>query len=199
MNKFKFRGVGQGLFYTGSLMHGTYNFVYDCGSESRNFYLKKQIEEYIEEMRDSINTKPHIDFIVVSHLHKDHINGIYDLLTKCSVDKLYLPYIMGDDTFKRFVLAYIAFYDLEGKNNNDFGDNIEEDNEQRRRELYKILKTLYGIEENRLDINTQVIITGENNATAPIEFCFPNNKKKYWEFKIFQRHLNEEIISDLNF
>lgn len=203
MNKFKFWGVGQGLFYTGSLMHGTYNFVFDCGSKSREFYLKKQINEYIYEWRANRATKPHIDFVVISHLHADHINGIYDLLTNCKVDKLYLPYLMGDEVFKKFALAYISFYDFigdeEGINNGIY--NSEEnynENIERCRVLYDTLKSFYGISESEPHFDTQVVIVGEENPVKPIEFNVGNNYDPYWEFKIFHRNLDKKIICDLN-
>ncbi|MDE6188800.1 MAG: MBL fold metallo-hydrolase, partial [Clostridia bacterium] len=199
MNKFKFRGVGQGLFYTGSLMHGTYNFVFDCGSSSRELYLNKQIDEYVHELSYNRKIKPNIDFMVVSHFHKDHINGIFTLLNECNVKKLYLPYLMGDDTFKKFVLAYISFYDFEGKNQKRNDEDNDGDNIDKRYMLYKRLKSLYGIDEKQLDIDTQVVIAGMDDATPPIEFCVPNNQNKYWEFKIFHRHLDEKIIIELNF
>ena len=53
MNKFVFRPVGQGLFYTGSLNCGRFNFVYDCGTENRQKLIKKEIENYIGEFNEN--------------------------------------------------------------------------------------------------------------------------------------------------
>lgn len=44
MNRFEFHPVGQGLFYTGSLMHGTYQFVFDCGTENKQNYVNDCID-----------------------------------------------------------------------------------------------------------------------------------------------------------
>ena len=76
MNKFKFHNVGQGLFYTGSLMHGTYNFVFDCGTDSKQEYLTNQINDYAREFRCREGEKPNIDFVVILHLHNDHFSGL---------------------------------------------------------------------------------------------------------------------------
>lgn len=73
MNQFKFHSVGQGLFYTGSLANGNYNFVYDCGTESEQWYLDNCIKDYTREIRGFNNEKAIIDFVVISHLHKDHL------------------------------------------------------------------------------------------------------------------------------
>ena len=50
MNKFKFHPVGQGLFYTGSIAKGRYNFVYDCGTESKGSYISNAIDNYVDEI-----------------------------------------------------------------------------------------------------------------------------------------------------
>ena len=52
MNSFKFHPVGQGLFYTGSLVHKTYNFVYDCGTKSKKHYLSSSIDAFIREIQE---------------------------------------------------------------------------------------------------------------------------------------------------
>ncbi|MDE7107114.1 MAG: hypothetical protein K2O39_02205, partial [Clostridiales bacterium] len=52
LNTFDFKPVGQGLFYTGSLMRGKYNFVFDCGTENVKSYVERQIDDYIYSLRD---------------------------------------------------------------------------------------------------------------------------------------------------
>lgn len=85
----KFRPVGQGLFYSGSLHSGSekYNFVYDCGSVSEKQYLKSQID-------DHINTCLQIDLLIISHFDEDHVNGITSLIAdRKRVRRLVLPYV----------------------------------------------------------------------------------------------------------
>lgn len=111
MNVFKFRPIGQGLFYTGSLFDGKYNFVYDCGTDSAKCYLDKEIDKLKFEIRnhDSNTGKPILNFVVISHLHKDHISGLQQLLKKFKVKQLYLPYIYDKDiTLLTFAVNLIA-------------------------------------------------------------------------------------------
>lgn len=51
-NKFKFWNVGQGLFYTGSLFGGEFNFVYDCGGSSK--IIKSRVCEYMPQNYEEI-------------------------------------------------------------------------------------------------------------------------------------------------
>lgn len=108
MNLFEFQPAGQGLFYTGSLAYGTYHFVYDCGTENRIEYLRSRIDSYVDSLKRGTE-KPVIDFLVISHLHKDHFSGVYDLLQKAGVKKIYLPYLGEDRQTIKFLLAYAVF------------------------------------------------------------------------------------------
>lgn len=95
-----YHGVGQGLFYSGSLSIGTdkrkrssssFHFVYDCGSESKKNFLEKEVAEY-KQLRLYNGC---IDLLVISHLHRDHINGL-DLLLKgpgIKTKVVVLPYL----------------------------------------------------------------------------------------------------------
>ena len=85
MNYFKFHPIGQGLFYTGSLLYNSYNFVYDCGGHSGQEYIDNSIEQYKNSMARCNQQKPDIDFVVISHLHEDHYNGI----SQCRVNKTF--------------------------------------------------------------------------------------------------------------
>jgi ribonuclease BN (tRNA processing enzyme) len=91
-NEFTFQSVGHGLFYTGRLSDGDFNFVYDCGEiGEKKESLKKAIDNYIKNAED-------IDFLVVSHLHEDHVCGVYDLHKELKkrgkrIKKIYLPYL----------------------------------------------------------------------------------------------------------
>ena len=75
--EFQFHGVGQGLFYTANLIENEINvakFIYDCGSDNTP-QLFASIDNYHKEQ--SPNMKEfEIEFLAISHLHKDHINGL---------------------------------------------------------------------------------------------------------------------------
>jgi len=95
--EFIFHNVGQGLFYSGRI-NEKFNFVYDCGSE--NFkYLKLAINRYLNFYKNNI------DMLVISHLHKDHINGLDYLLRHKKTNICFLPYLT--ETERLFVLAKI--------------------------------------------------------------------------------------------
>jgi len=90
-NKFKFWNVGQGLFYTGSLFGGEFNFVYDCGGKSSKA-VKLLINEYLK-------TTTTIDALFISHFHNDHINGIEYLKHKCRIKELFIPYYSNNTNY----------------------------------------------------------------------------------------------------
>lgn len=84
--KFTYRNVGQGLFYTGTI--GSFNFVYDCGSENRR-RLSQAASRYKRELHGNL------DLLIISHFHYDHILGLEELLKDkdISVDTVILPYL----------------------------------------------------------------------------------------------------------
>ena len=93
---FRFHKVGQGLFYSGILTktddthHNTFSFIYDCGSESSNFFLYREIDEFKHLFPSN---KRKLDMLVISHLHEDHVNGLERLLDGIEVQTVVMPYI----------------------------------------------------------------------------------------------------------
>lgn len=116
MNKFIFHPVGQGLFYTGDI--GKFKFAYDCGSTSSLHGIKgitmidepalfKSIDNYYKK-----SYKKHLDFLVISHLDSDHVNGIPELLSKFTTSKVFLPYFQPI-MYKSLVFeAYLYLNDI---------------------------------------------------------------------------------------
>lgn len=104
MNKFIFHSVGQGLFYTGHIDNGLFNFAYDCGTVSGEKYIKHAISSLGSE-------KLVFDFVMLSHLHADHINGIYKLKEKHNIRKYYLPYLGSENVQLVKLLASSVFFD----------------------------------------------------------------------------------------
>ena len=77
--------VGQGAFYVEKFKNGK-NIIYDCGSMGNRKKIKKLIEKCFE--RNKV-----IEAIFISHLDKDHMSGVKDLLTKCEVKRICFPLI----------------------------------------------------------------------------------------------------------
>lgn len=106
---FKFYGVGQGLFYSANLSENETSiakFIYDCGSDNTP-HLFASIDNYHKEQ--SPNMKEfEIEFLAISHLHKDHINGLPRLLKLVKPKKIYLPYFNAKtytDAFKAYLIC----------------------------------------------------------------------------------------------
>lgn len=106
---FTTHAVGQGLFYSGRI--GDFVFVYDCGSESTEEHLNREINNLeIPENK--------IDLLIISHFHRDHINGITRLLARVEkVDHVVMPYLSLEE--RLLVLAEYAI-------NNDL-DDLDDD------------------------------------------------------------------------
>ncbi|SFK51903.1 MBL fold metallo-hydrolase [Succinivibrio dextrinosolvens] len=112
--KFKFFSVGHGLFHAGKITVADGNFftfIYDCGSRTPSV-LKSSIDSCIEFFKGKNNSDniSKIDFLFVSHLHYDHINGIRPLIEKLSqnhisVSNVVLPYV---DLYQRVILLLEA-------------------------------------------------------------------------------------------
>jgi len=108
MNEFKFYNVGEGLFYRGSLNNHAFEFVYDCGSE-----IKYSHETIDNILRNDFIPKRNLDLLVISHLHKDHTNGIQQLIVYTGKPKkIILPYyyISSNNLFLKGFL-FISGYD----------------------------------------------------------------------------------------
>lgn len=92
----KFHSVGQGAFYTEKIYDdfNEYNIVYDCGSTTTNnsSILRREIDNQFSQ-------GDIIDILFISHLHKDHINGIEDLMKKCAIKNIVLPLMNPTEIF----------------------------------------------------------------------------------------------------
>ena len=86
-----FYRVGHGLFSYGQIKNdknsAIYTWVYDCGSHSKRL-INKSIKTY-----KNINNNAETDLLVISHFHRDHINGVQELLKQIRVKTILLPYI----------------------------------------------------------------------------------------------------------
>lgn len=80
--------VGQGLFCSEILKEDkevVHAVVYDCGSENR-----AKLHSNIEELKDELGGSP-IDAVFISHFHRDHINGLEELMDIIAVKRVFLP------------------------------------------------------------------------------------------------------------
>lgn len=86
---FKFHPIGQGCFYSGviQLPKTEFNFVYDCGTDSKMVFLSREINNY----KTRLNGKP-LDLLLISHFDADHVNGVSQLLTGTRCTKVVIPY-----------------------------------------------------------------------------------------------------------
>lgn len=199
MNEFKFNGVGQGLFYSGTLFNGAFNFVFDCGTANKKSYLDNPIKDYIQGISHG-ERKPHIDFVVISHLHKDHFSGLLDLARAADIDKIYLPYLGENPYFIRFALAYAIFYDRDITGSSVNRENLE---------LFGYMLRLYGVEDDlRSDLRVDVPIpetvtygTDKSNSLFT-NFEISGSDEIYydnlWMFRLFYRSFNLHVIDDIS-
>ena len=191
INHFTFHSVGQGLFYTGCLNHGDYTFVYDCGSTSKT-HLQSEINKFVQHHKD-------IDFVVLSHMHDDHIIGITDLCQRCNVKKLYLPYLGADNEVIALILAnelltgnsspasLEAFYTMSYL----YGVTDVAENGQR---LWRTEVEFWGNgDEKDPKIDRKGFIYSSHNFTY-----LDNERKPYWEFKMLNRAMGVGILHQLS-
>jgi ribonuclease BN (tRNA processing enzyme) len=99
MIKYRVPGIGQGccveqvLYFNGE----KYRIIYDCGSENIEV-----LENYIDNLDTGIQT-----ILVISHLHRDHINCIPYLLNRLkNIEQIYLPYYR-EEVLKLFAMSII--------------------------------------------------------------------------------------------
>ena len=88
---FTFHPVGHGQFYTGRIINDNtneeINFIYDIGTLKTESIINKEVTKYCKKTKK-------VDFVILSHLHKDHINGIYCLLNSgIKVDSIIMPFL----------------------------------------------------------------------------------------------------------
>jgi hypothetical protein len=196
-NKFKFHPVGQGLFYTGQLANGAFNFVYDCGTSYSisgcKPALNKSINGFINELNESDKetNKKKIDFLVVSHLDADHIVGIYDLQKKgVRIEKIYLPYYPDKELLELTLRFELSIYEGEY--------SVEE--------VLLFWFRLYGISERNKEDSMVVVFCG--NQEGEEELPLKEGEEKYiikykeiiecnWVFCMINKRLNNDEIAAL--
>lgn len=105
-----FLPVGQGAFYCEKFKcanNENINVVYDCGS------LTDPKAKFVEqEIIDNFKQYEVIHALFISHLDKDHVNGIPFLLKHCKVKNIFFPIISAKD--KTLMEIYLETIDKNG-------------------------------------------------------------------------------------
>ena len=98
--------IGQGGFFTGSINSDgdRFRYVYDCGSN--------QIRMLRADIKKAFNYREHIDTLFLSHFDYDHVNGVKDLLNRCTVGTVVLPYL-DDHMTQSVIWKNVAHIDVE--------------------------------------------------------------------------------------
>lgn len=84
--------VGNGGFCLEHFESGE-NVIYDCGATKKSL-----IDSRVNDLSSYIHDEK-IDYVFISHLHADHVNGLPELLQQFTVKKLVLPYLYPEDRF----------------------------------------------------------------------------------------------------
>lgn len=84
----RFLPVGQGAFYVEqfALNDKTLNVIYDCGSITKGISINDKIDSVFKEGEE-------IEIVFISHVDRDHINGLEHLINHCIVKNIVFPYI----------------------------------------------------------------------------------------------------------
>lgn len=90
--------VGQGFFHSAEVKEEAQpalSYVYDCGA--MDIYKPARVRE-IGDYRKSLCSKDYIDFLFLSHVHADHINGLPQLLANgLRIDTIVLPLVSATE------------------------------------------------------------------------------------------------------
>lgn len=88
--------VGNGGFCLEHFESGE-SVIYDCGATKKSL-----IDSRIKDLSSYVHNKE-IDYVFISHLHADHVNGLPELLQQYTVHNLVLPYLYPENRFLLFL------------------------------------------------------------------------------------------------
>ena len=162
-NKKIFYAIGQGGFYSEKIYFGNEikTIVYDCGSLN-----KERLSKEISQSGLGI-----IDYLVISHFHKDHINGIEELKSLYTIKNVIIPKIDTQDIlfylkdyskksdigYRNLVLNPSDFF--KGTNENEDPNIITVDTESEQIEIIDTKKI-----PNKISHKTNIPIFSNNNS-----------------------------------
>ena len=169
--------VGQGAFYV-EKFENKKNIVYDCGSMGNEEKIKELIEKCFE--RNKV-----IEAIFISHLDKDHMSGVKDLLKKCEVKRICFPLITEE--MKQALKIKIMIEEAMGNNYSDFIKEFIENPEA----VIRKIKEDIEIELIEILPNNEEDIVEENNKKIDSEDT--KNKK----IKRIKKKSGEDIAKEI--
>lgn len=188
MDVFQFKHVGKGLFYAGSI-NDEINFVYDCGTEDSEKSLQNELTALDFPCASKI-----INFVIVSDLATEHINGLPELCASYKVKKIYLPYLGEDKNLIRLILFTSIFLKNAVK-----GRSLT---------LYSFMCKLYGVDildsyNVKLHTPEEIEFFGKSDDNNYINDENMSNIRRYavfedntlWRFIVLNRTINQENYS----
>jgi hypothetical protein len=199
-----FHGVGQGLFYTLNINNKT--IVYDCGSDSKLAASREKIiDTYINKsLVDNYFKEKKIDLFIISHFHRDHINGI-DRLKKVGIDikEFVMPYYCkeirwlfwedGDENILEFINDPVSY--LQGLYPKSIFSFIKNSDNLPESENEDVENDFTGWRGASIEKDEW-----QNNLNVTFRSSLGSYRIPYWKFKFLQDSFPEktEIINIKN-
>jgi hypothetical protein len=114
-----FHAVGHGAFYTERFYNSNrecvFTAVFDCGcyEAMKKGFSAKDYEERINTcIHTAFQKEDKIDLLFISHLHRDHINGVAELLNHCKVERIVLPALEQSVVIEAILYNYIKYQEF---------------------------------------------------------------------------------------
>lgn len=121
--------VGHGAFYTEYLRFHNPNslvtIVYDCGAKTEAI-IENNINVFLKPLRKINNGKPIVDYLAISHFHKDHVNGLQYILSEANVKHLILPKFSEEALAEAFVYNALHTEDTEDTTKCDIDSPVQQ-------------------------------------------------------------------------
>ncbi|WP_452220263.1 MBL fold metallo-hydrolase [Lacinutrix salivirga] len=190
-----FYSIGQGCFYSEKIYfdNEVKTIVYDCGSENGKSPNKNRLEKEIQQ--SGLNT---IDFLIISHFHADHINGIDELKKNCIIKNVIIPkidaldiafYLGTGNTVSELLLNPTSYF--RGSNNSDNPNIIVVDSEGEENQIDDLVKI-----PNRISQNSNIpVLKFDNRIIWILRFyidkrVFKNDNRTDEQKKIIRETLS---------
>lgn len=202
--EFTIHPAGQGLFYSGTVrMVNSYpppfRFVYDCGSLNAH-NLREEVEVFRQQENLPSN---HLNLLVISHFHQDHISHIKKLVEgSVKIDKLVMPFM---NFTERLYLCLIAISTRDkgtkrggggGGTTNDPHDDLPEDDFDFMLRL--IMDPLSTLADNLNDGSEIIFITGPGESPTGGDNIDENRESYQRELKELTFDFPKESKSDID-
>lgn len=195
MNRFVFYPVGQGLFYSGQLSCHPYwrclrNFIFDCGGDEP--YIGEAVDRFADEIGyDRVN------LCVISHLHRDHYNGLTLLKNKgIRINNIVLPYLPYRYPALKFIYIVGQYYS-ESKNLDVNEDDVAS---------ISLMSRFYRVQESNPNdrrfcervqtLEEYKIENGFKYFQREESISLYNDKK--WVFELFNKSITDEKWEEYN-